>query len=140
MRPGLRHIWESIHEPKIVTIVTVLCYFTISLYGVYGLVAREEGFWVLSSALMACTAPVSLVAAWTGRWQFERPLMYPIVAGLLTDIVLSLAYLPSGPSIFRHIVTIALVAQVFVSRWVRIKTSYVSPAIIDSELRQKLDD
>ena len=140
MRPGLRLIWESIHEPKVVTIVTILAYFTIWLYGISSFMYHSGPFWTTSAIMITVTAPVSIVASWTGRWQIERPAMFPIAGGLTLNIILTMVYLASEVLLFGYVVMVALLIQVFVSRWVRIRASYVSPARIGAELRQKLDD
>lgn len=129
--------------PRIVTFVTMMCYATIFLYGTYCFFHPTYYlgvFWIISAGLMTFFPPISFVAAWRGWWQVERPLIYPVVGGLLVNTIVS-AYVTYPYEIwFGHIVVVSLTAQAFVARWVRIKTSYTSPDKIEAEYRKKLND
>lgn len=141
MRPSVRLFWRSLHEPRIVTFVTMLCYATLFAYGLYCVVHPSLSFgvfWVISGILLTVFPPISFVAAWRGWWQIERPLIFPITGGMLVNTLLSaiITYpLDLWPA---HVVVVALMTQAFVARWVRIKTSYESPGRMAEKYRKSL--
>lgn len=143
MRPSLRLFWRSLHVPRVVTFVTMLCYATLFLYGTYCIFHPSlylGVFWLISAVLLTVFPPISFIAAWRGWWQIERPLIFPVVAGIIVNTIVS-AYVtfPSGLW-FGHVVVLSLTAQAFVARWVRIKTSYESPARIAGKYKKSLDN
>ena len=143
MRPSVRMFWRSLHEPRVVTLVTMICYATLCAFGVYNLFHPNRGpapFWQISAVSLAIFSPVAFVAAWRGTWQVERPVLYGVSGGLLLSV---LCYLYTDSEVtfrFAHIVMIVVSAQAFVSRWVRIKTSYESPARIAEKYKKSLDN
>ena len=121
----------------------MLCYAALGAYGFLCLAHADLNlgpFWVLSAILLMLASPISFVAAWRGMWQIERPLMYPIVAGILVNAIVSWYDLAVPGQGAAYLVIIAVTGQAFVARWVRIKTSYVSPAKIEEEYRKGLEN
>lgn len=142
MRPGVRLFWASLHEPRIVTFVTMLCYATLFAYGIHNLFFPHHGptpFWEISAGALAFFSPIAFVAAWRGAWQVERPVLYGVSGGLLLNVLCSLSIDSAVDFRFAHIVMIAVAAQAFVARWVRIKTSYESPARMAGKYKKFLD-
>lgn len=143
MRPSVRLFWRSLHEPRVVTFVTMICYATLFAFGIHNLFHPQRGpapFWQISSVVLTLFSPVAFVAAWRGTWQIERPALIGVSGGLLLSI---LGYLYDDSVVtfrFAHVVMIVVSAQAFVSRWVRIKTSYESPARIAEKYKKSLDN
>lgn len=143
MRPSVRLFWRSLHEPRVVTFVTMLCYATLCAFGIYNLFHPQFGptpFWEISAGALAIFSPIAFVAAWRGTWQVERPVLYGVSGGLLLNILSSLYVNSEVDFRFAHIVMIVVSAQAFVARWVRIKTSYESPARIAEKYKKSLDN
>ena len=139
----VRATWFSLHEPRVVTLATMFCYGVLSVFGMYCLLNPHWGpfpFWHISAVLLATLGPVAFVTSWRGMWQIERPVMIGVVGGLLINLVISFADTQVGDFRIGYLVTFALVVQAFVARWVRIRTSYVSPARMVSEYESKLPD
>lgn len=136
-------MWSTVHEPRIVTLTTVLLYIVLGLFGSWALYHTFWGpapFWQISAVALLCLSPPAAVAAWKGMWQVERPLIFGVSGALALNIVSALyASWADGPR-FSYVVVLALALQAFVARWVRIKTSYVSPGRMVSEYRNKLED
>lgn len=143
MRPSVRLFWRSLHEPRVVTFVTMLCYATLFAFGIHNIFHPQRGpapFWQISAVVLTLFSPVAFVAAWRGTWQIERPALIGVSGGLLLSI-LSYLYVDSVVTFrFAHVVMIVVSAQSFVSRWVRIKTSYESPARIAEKYKKSLDN
>lgn len=139
----LRAMWHTVHEPRIVTLTTVLLYIILGMFGTYGLYHTYWGpapFWQISTAVLLCLSLPAAVAAWKGMWQVERPLIFGISGALVLNILSAFYASWDGGFRFSYIVVLALALQAFVARWVRIKTSYVSPGRMVSEYRNKLGD
>ena len=133
--------WRSLQVPRLVTFVTLVCYVTLFAYGLYCIVnptLHFGAFWVISGVLLVVFPPISFVAAWRGWWQIERPLIFPITGGLLVNTILSAIITHPHGLWPAHVVVVALMTQAFVSRWVRIKTSYESPGRMAKKYKKSL--
>lgn len=143
MRPsGVRMFWASLHEPRIVTFVTMICYAVLFLFGTYCLAHPQWGpapFWQISAAVLTLFPPVALVAAWRGAWQIERPALIGVSGGLLLNVLTNLHNAGDTGFRFGYVVMLAVALQAFVSRWVRIKTSYESPGRMAEKYKKTLD-
>lgn len=143
MRPVVRLFWRSLQEPRVVTFVTMICYAVLFLFGTYCLAHPQWGpepFWQISAAVLTIFSPVAFVAAWRGVWQIERPALIGVSGGLLLNVLCHLYEFGNTEFRFGHVVMIAVATQAFVSRWVRIKTSYESPARIAEKYKKSLDN
>ena len=139
----LRAMWSTVHEPRIVTLTTVLLYLVLGAFGAYGLYHTHWGpapFWQISVIFLLCLSPPAAVAAWKGMWQVERPLIFGISGALVLNMMSAFYASWEGGFRFSYVVVLALTLQAFVARWVRIKTSYVSPGRMASEYRNILGD
>lgn len=143
MRPSLSLIWTSLHEPRVVTLVTMICYATLFLYGTYGVfhpLIYPSPYWEVSCVIMTLSTPFAFFASWHGMWQIERPVLFPVAGSLLANTIMSAYATATMGLVFAHVVVVALMAQAFVARWVRIKSSYESPARIEARFREQLGE
>lgn len=139
----VRSVWYSLHEPRIVTLMTMVMYAVLTTFGAYCLTHPYWGpapFWQISAVGMLLFSPVALVASWRGMWQIERPMIFGVGGALVLNILCAMLDQAAGDFRFGYVVTLTLALQAFVARWVRIRRSYVSPARMVSEYRDVLGD
>lgn len=92
----LAAIWATLHEPRVITLLMVVCYALTGTMGVSILVgAGKITYWALSiltGSLLVLSGLIGMPTAWKGEWTIERAAAILAAGGYLSYMLVIFDY------------------------------------------------